>query len=429
MSIKHGTKDVVDVFKGEELVERVYQGEELIFDSITEVTGALPLTFTARAAHELLGYKIYGTAEGAGVETENHFPYAEAGEYAFGARARVVSDGKGEFCIIGKITTNLETPVIPLTKPFTFPSVEDDERDTFFLGNHIQATNMNIRFYDENGALITYYTFNSQWRLVYNYPSLSGKTAYGIGFGSNSSASYSLDAYYVYPMFAKDQSITEYIPYGYKLPMTVEGGEKSTTPIYIGDSKLGEEEYVDYESGKVWKLRDNLFDAEQIVEDSVSTASTYIKDAWLRYNTGPSPITINVDGQVGETFQFKLWAKNFNTTSQNNIRFILEYEDGTTVITGSNSFAAGTERYVQFTSNSAKALKRVISQNTSNRSAGIEISKTLIVKSDTMPETYLQPTDPPTPPPPLTVEQGETSISSTETVADVSVKGRISRLD
>lgn len=43
-------------------------------------------------------------------------------------------------------------------------------------------------------------------------------------------------------------------PAGYKLPMTMESGEESTTtPIYIGDSKLGEEEYVDYASGKIYR--------------------------------------------------------------------------------------------------------------------------------------------------------------------------------
>lgn len=43
-------------------------------------------------------------------------------------------------------------------------------------------------------------------------------------------------------------------PTGYKLPMTVESGEESTaTPIYIGDSKLGEEEYVDFVEQKIYR--------------------------------------------------------------------------------------------------------------------------------------------------------------------------------
>lgn len=43
-------------------------------------------------------------------------------------------------------------------------------------------------------------------------------------------------------------------PAGYKLPLTVTSGtESKNTDIYIGDSKLGEAEYVDYEEQKIYK--------------------------------------------------------------------------------------------------------------------------------------------------------------------------------
>lgn len=46
-------------------------------------------------------------------------------------------------------------------------------------------------------------------------------------------------------------------PTGYKLPMTVESGEESTTiPIYIGDGKLYEDEYLDFGEQKVYKLKE-----------------------------------------------------------------------------------------------------------------------------------------------------------------------------
>lgn len=40
------------------------------------------------------------------------------------------------------------------------------------------------------------------------------------------------------------------IPYGYKIPLTV---ESDTYPLYIGDSKLGEDEYLDYGEQKIYK--------------------------------------------------------------------------------------------------------------------------------------------------------------------------------
>lgn len=43
-------------------------------------------------------------------------------------------------------------------------------------------------------------------------------------------------------------------PTGYKLQLTVESGEESTTtPIYIGGTKLGEEEHVDYGEQKIYR--------------------------------------------------------------------------------------------------------------------------------------------------------------------------------
>lgn len=43
--------------------------------------------------------------------------------------------------------------------------------------------------------------------------------------------------------------------YGYVVPMSVSDGTTSTTtPIYIGDEPLGEDEYVDYGVGKIWRF-------------------------------------------------------------------------------------------------------------------------------------------------------------------------------
>lgn len=43
-------------------------------------------------------------------------------------------------------------------------------------------------------------------------------------------------------------------PAGYKIPLTVTSGEQSDTyPIYIGDTKLYEDEYVDYQEQKIYR--------------------------------------------------------------------------------------------------------------------------------------------------------------------------------
>lgn len=43
-------------------------------------------------------------------------------------------------------------------------------------------------------------------------------------------------------------------PAGYKIPLTVTSGEQSDTyPVYIGDTKLYEDEYVDYQEQKIYR--------------------------------------------------------------------------------------------------------------------------------------------------------------------------------
>jgi hypothetical protein len=58
---------------------------------------------------------------------------------------------------------------------------------------------------------------------------------------------------------AKQADDTYSIKYGYKLPMTVSDGTTSTiTPIYIGDDPLGENEYIDYQAGKIYRMIDGV---------------------------------------------------------------------------------------------------------------------------------------------------------------------------
>lgn len=44
-------------------------------------------------------------------------------------------------------------------------------------------------------------------------------------------------------------------------------------------------------------------------------------------------------------------------------------------------------------------------------------------------EDYLMPTDPPVPLPPIPTYKGENTLSSTETLGEVTVKGRVKEVD
>lgn len=56
--------------------------------------------------------------------------------------------------------------------------------------------------------------------------------------------------------------------YGYEVDMSVsDGATLTTTPIYIGSSPLGEDEYVDYGKGKIYRRTAQLFNKNTIVKD------------------------------------------------------------------------------------------------------------------------------------------------------------------
>lgn len=60
----------------EKIVYNVDGDEHVLYkEPIVEVSGNLPLSFTGTRQKALDDYSVYGTAAGAGVETENLFDY------------------------------------------------------------------------------------------------------------------------------------------------------------------------------------------------------------------------------------------------------------------------------------------------------------------------------------------------------------------
>lgn len=221
---------------------------------LTTLTGTLPLSFKSKG-EALTDYRIYGTSDGAGVETEsgeptgyklpltitsgaqlqnapiyigdtklgaeeyvdyeeqkiykkteNYFPYGNVGEFKFGAKAKIISDGKGNYIMNGKVTADLASSIIPLDRAFEFP-----ENGFFYLGNPVSARNMRIMFYDENYNYLGFYSIDGAWRIISDLPTIP--PIFAIGFGTNSVADYSLNDYTTSPMFSKTGDLTQYVPY------------------------------------------------------------------------------------------------------------------------------------------------------------------------------------------------------------------------
>lgn len=198
---------------------------------LTTLTGTLPLSFKSKGS-PLTGYKLYGTSEGAGVETENLWDESWV---------------NGAYSYTGAFNNNPNVIASDPNKPIPVQG-----GTTYYIKQFKNTSKSEVFFYSKaTGGFIRYYTID---------PDVSNS------FVTPQSATYMrFDCYRRYGnVYANDIVIstafpTAYAPYGYKLPMTVESGEESTdTPIYIGDSKLMAEEYVDYESGKVYRDIDGV---------------------------------------------------------------------------------------------------------------------------------------------------------------------------
>lgn len=205
---------------------------------IQEITGTLPLYVRSRASQILQNYIIYGTASGAGVETENLLNVPPViivtSRNNYYAEYRISGDAKTQ--IINELNSHLNeeyTISLNITTEYT--------GNTYFVLVLFYADGTNLNVYSTRQFTPTKEVININLRVQYNNASGNGKT-----FTFNNT------------MIVKGSTApSSYIPYGYKLPITVaSNGTTTDYPIYIGDSQLMEGEYVDYEEQKIYKLVD-----------------------------------------------------------------------------------------------------------------------------------------------------------------------------
>lgn len=202
------------------------------WDIIT-ITGTLPLTFEAKG-EALKNYRLYGTSEGAGVQTANLFDKdAKNTDNGYVANYYLAADGS----------------VIESTGYYISEYMLVSPNTEYTISVGARYNNPSVCIYDETKTYIEGFAYGR------NNPKTitTGATAKYIRISF-----FSLSTSITAVMKSSDMSDPYiYIPYGYKLPLTVTSGEQSDTyPVYIGDTQLMDEEYVDYQEQKVWKMVD-----------------------------------------------------------------------------------------------------------------------------------------------------------------------------
>ncbi len=226
-------------------------------EKIQEITGTLPLYVRSRASQILKNYIIYGTSDGAGVETENgyklpitvtsngtttdypiyigdsklgeeeyvdyeeqkvykrtenDFPFARKGTFAFGDGGNIISDGEGKFVVStpSTIPVNTESELIPLNRPYTIPqSLDTGGEFIFYIGNNAELP-LYLDFYDAEGVKIEEWLCIPVQRKVSTWTRMTGKTIAYIGFHTKR---FAINGMQLTPMFSKNDNLTTYIPY------------------------------------------------------------------------------------------------------------------------------------------------------------------------------------------------------------------------
>lgn len=221
---------------------------------VNTITSALPLTFLSNGT-ALIDYRIYGTADGAGVQTENLFDFATYKSKLqlnpYPVANGTVSLGDNSITITADSNDAYTRSYSPIDRYVYTVTVEPNTEYTLSWKSDDTKYGRVLIFYYEGEN--TMYTINKEIQqkignLTITTTSTTNKLSFRFGVQS---AGESLT--YSDIMLVKGSTPpSTYIPYGYKIPLTVTSGtESKTADIYIGDSKLLSGDYIDYESGKI----------------------------------------------------------------------------------------------------------------------------------------------------------------------------------
>lgn len=196
----------------------------------TEISGPLPLTFSAREPQTLKNYRIFGTAAGAGVQTINLLD-VDARDTANGyvADAYLSTDG-AEHPAASHYAISEYIPVSPSTQ---------------YSISSRKVSGISLCFYDASKEYISgvSYTYARPRR-----------------FTSPSNAAY-LRMTIIDALGGRDMLLAGYYdeepayePFGYKIPLTLTSGQNANDyAAYIGNSQLSSTEYIDFGEQKVYK--------------------------------------------------------------------------------------------------------------------------------------------------------------------------------
>lgn len=381
---------------------QILHGANEVWSAANDIVGTLPMYFTSKSTKALKDYKLYGTSEGSGVETENVYDKnSKDPENGYMSNRRMAASTGVSYSSPGHFITEYIA-----VKPNTIYTL-DGMVNT--LSSTVTAPG--ICFYDAEKAFISGAAFSRSsgaWRADDKQVTTPENAAYA-RFNIDDDSENTV-------MLVKDTTAPpSYIPHGYKIPLTVTSGQNTDTyPLYIGDAKLGAEEYLDYAEQKVYKRTENYFprniptsSGRRLRTDGSMSSTSH----WA--TTDYIPVS-------GRTFTLSPVASNYTNSA------ICAYDSNKNLIKGQAYGTVSDTPYdVTISCDSDVSFIRLCYYT-----KVVAKSTIMLVPGSTAPPTYipyLQPTDPPTSFPAITAYEGENTLSSTETVGEVTLTGRLAK--
>lgn len=196
-----------------------------------EYTGSLPITINANG-DALIDYRICGADGGVGEPTENLFDTAKKTKGAFiDVAGRIISNSTAAYSDL--IAVEQMTYYVCASSKY------------YGLGSWI----LRVHGYDENGNWVKQIAETTSF-------TQEGYHSLAITIDDTEIKKIRISYFYAWVNWLtfSEQAMSSYIPYGYKLPMTVsDGNTEQIVPVYIGENQLEENEYVSFSEQKIYR--------------------------------------------------------------------------------------------------------------------------------------------------------------------------------
>lgn len=273
-------KEITSIYTrdGKEIIEVRNNQNNIVYSAIDEIYGSVPLSFMSRGEY-LQDYRIYGNTVQNGTPT----PENPVEVHGCGERTENLFDVKS-FRNPDNTTENSPYFVTsPERYAFSFPV---DIGETYILSFYTKNIKVGASTLDccvcygqrlpysqRNNNLLLQTKTTDVWRF------------WTIKFTATDDwiSIQGLNTYFKEIMLTKGSTSPDhYIPYGYKIPVTVsDGTDTVTTPVYIGSEPLhkigGYADYVDFKRGVVVRRikKRVLTGAENFAKNDSSSATLY----------------------------------------------------------------------------------------------------------------------------------------------------------